>query len=209
MIKIWQSSADWSAWVNESGGEHRIVDSVLKIPFKSSVISGASPLAHWRFGQKQSLQDQHDSNHAALVDGTPIELSENGLLSINRNGCAVVNESTLSGPYSDRLVVSLWFKSNIVNYSDKIGIIVAWHHSVTDIRYAIVVDTDNYIKAIIDTTAGQTELDPVQESKKIDTKWHNAVLYLNATGGTEQQYFFLDNEHDINNIALSSIHELT
>lgn len=209
-ITTWNNFATWSEWVNESDptGDQtpirRIINDSLKTPFEPSSfngLTGEATLARWRFGQffgdTAVLADQEgNSNTATIPAGVAAETSEFGLRCQTRNGYAIVNESsTFDQPANPPkfFILSLWFKSNIIDYLDNYGIIAAWHNNALDIGYGIAVNTNGAIVAKYYDGATTQDLSPSGGNVFIDTAWHHALLILNRDGPKVGQLFVVDN----------------
>ncbi len=188
-LVTWDDETDWSLWVNASDSTgsqtliRRIVSGELKLPFKPITINatGLTEVARWQFGQTQTLTDQTGNGRdAAIPAGVPAELNENGLLSQNKDGYATINEGA-SDPFNDNtpIFISCWIKSNTTNYSSGIGVIAGYGSIVSDLPYAIVVDTDGRIKKV------SRNLLSLDSTVAIDTKWHHVTMGGIVSGGTQ------------------------
>jgi hypothetical protein len=192
----WQTSTHWALWTSE-GDSHRVVDGDLRLPYKSLSTIGTASLsdvkARWKFGQNHGTGDElHDEtvpdNYATIPDGIPAESSSSGLNCVSKNGYAVVVfDSDLEYPKAaTTMYVGCWIKSHVTSYDIGIGIIAAYYEQFTvadKVGYAIFIDTDNTIKAMVNTAGGTEIITPAGGSVTIDTDWHLVVLIIDTSGG--------------------------
>lgn len=197
-VITWDDSADWTNWINADvtrPTDTRIVGDYMKLPFNEWTAIGSSitQRAKWRFGTNQDYTDSIDTHHGASINGA--QIVENGLLLPTKNAYATVNESAaLNQPKFIPMYISCWFKSDITDYSDGIGIIVGYTKGVGDgdIQYAIGVNTSNQIKGWYSSGGSTVEVPVTHGDVRIDTNWHFAVLNIN-TGVPSSGVLYIDN----------------
>ena len=198
-VTTWNSKNDWLLWNNESpSGEVRIVDDKLKLPFNKishlGLGSEASEIiARWRFGQNQSSVDDAENGHdASIPNNVNAEIVENGFLSPTRNGYVTVNESSsfTFSPAISSFYLSAWIKSNITDYSDRLGLIAGYHTGIdaNQFSYSIIIDTDNKIKAFLRSGGSNVTLTPANGDVTIDTEWHHILLKIDNTNSEKALY---------------------
>jgi len=216
----WQDWINESA----SGRLPRLIGSALKLPFARIPHLGIGDLstqyiARWSWGQRQrtefnqpyllesDLKDDDDTlnpivggnlEHTTTISGT-VELSEYGFNTINRN--SYLNSSGYADfnyPHDDNpAYISCWIKSHIVDYSSGLGIIAAGHDGVEadGLYFAIIVDSDNTLKAVKVKSGTNTVVSPVGGEVVIDTNWHHLLFAVNERGvGEGAVIFVVDNE---------------
>ncbi len=199
-IKKWDSTEDWLEWIDTDGGEVRALSGGLLLPtLDSRPVSTISftRVSRWRFANDQSLADSANSHDASIPADSPASNTELGLLFSTRNGHASVL-SDVDFAYPDAtnyMVMSCWFRSIITDYSDDLGIIAAYHVGTAngEIAYALVIDTDNKIKAQVRSGGTTTTISPSGGSVTVDTKWHHLALFMGTTA-TGRLQMVVDND---------------
>lgn len=195
----------WNLWVNESAsGEIRIADNKLALPFTKiqhigSGSESSQVIARWRFGQTQTTSDQSANGHTASIpNGVPVEIIDDGAFSHSKNGFMTVNEDD-DFHYPDSLsskYLSLWFKSNLLDYSNYFGFIAGCHIGVGDgqIAYAIIIDSDNKIKSVFRSSGTSLKIAPIGGDVYIDNNWHHALLLFDSDGSSYKNMLVIDND---------------
>ena len=192
--KTWQTQSDWENWINQDpAGETRFVGNKLYLPY--TVPSVTQALGHiivqYRFGQLYNTSTVRnnqiiDNCHCLEPVGRPSGTTTlNGAYFSNRRAYYEVQNGDIAGALVGSFGIGCWFKSTIDDYSSAPALIFG-SSDASVISWAIIVDTDNQIKARFygKPNAGDPQqvfdLQPRGGPVYIDNGWHYAHFYNTA-----------------------------
>ena len=191
--KTWKDTSDWITWENQDSSVGiRTFSNGMYIPTESSAvtltgITSQTTKARWRFAQRLSLEDDAGSHDASKPSGFSSSLTEFGLLFNTKNShVTVAGDSDFALSANTNIAISCWIRGIVTDYSDGMGVIFAYHSGLGDgeIEYAVVIDTDNTIKAKY-TDGGVTQtLSPVGGEVVIDKDWHHIFFTIAGDGSS-------------------------